>query len=199
MEDLAREAWPRLAPYLALALLPMVAVAATAFAKALVVTAALRTGLSAERLLPAPVVWILAVLLAGIVMLPVFEGALPALSAGDWQGAGATLAGRWTAFLERNADPAERAFVAELSGRAPTDPAVLVGAFFVTELTEALAMAVAILAPFLTVDLIVAQGLVLLSMAQVPVAVVSLPIKLALFLAADGVHLLVRGFVEGYP
>ncbi|RMG96106.1 MAG: hypothetical protein D6705_12015 [Deltaproteobacteria bacterium] len=188
-------------PFVVLALLPLVAVAATALAKALVVTAALRTGLSAERLLPGPVVWMLGFLLAGIVMLPTFEGAWTAFGQPevDLAAVGRAALEPWLEFLGRHAAPEERAFLAELTGRSTGDPLVVVAGFFLTELAQGLHMAVAILAPFLAVDLLVAQALVLASMTNVPAQVVSLPIKLALFLAADGVHLLVRGFVESYP
>ncbi len=200
MAPLVQDAALRLLPYVALAALPVVAVAATAFAKALVVTAALRTGLAAERLLPAPVVWVLALLLTTVVMLPVFEGpASHLLDTNDPAGAADLLWRRWSAFLAKNATAEETAFFSSLTGRPAQDPLVLVASFFSTELIEALSMAVSILAPFLAVDLIVAQGLVLVSMTNLPAPVVAVPIKLALFLSVDGMHLLVRGFVEGYP
>ena len=52
--------------------------------------------------------------------------------------------------------------------------------------------------PFLLIDLVVASVLMSMGMMMVPPAVVSLPFKLAFFVAADGWSLLAGALVRGY-
>ncbi len=59
-------------------------------------------------------------------------------------------------------------------------------------------MAVLVLVPFVAVDLVVAQAIALWGITSQPQALVTLPLKLLLFLAADGWDVVVVGLVEGY-
>lgn len=63
--------------------------------------------------------------------------------------------------------------------------------FLISELKRALLIGCAVLIPFVVVDLLVAHLLTLLGVTTLSVAVVSLPLKLLLFLAVDGWTLLV--------
>ena len=163
---------PNLAVWAVLVAVPLALVLATAFTKASVVLGALRVGLGAEALLPLPVVLAIALVVTAVVMAPTAAatldvlddaGGLPALS--DLEQARALLA-PLGAFLERHAAADELEFFAELQGRAAADPLVVVPAFLVTELTEALAMAVVIIVPLVLVDLLVAQVLVLWGLVE---------------------------------
>ena len=58
--------------------------------------------------------------------------------------------------------------------------------------------AVMILVPFVVVDLICAQLLVLLGLSTTPTTVIALPAKILLFLAADGWRTVIVGLIEGY-
>ena len=51
--------------------------------------------------------------------------------------------------------------------------------------------------PFLVVDLVVASGLMSLGMVMLPPVVISLPLKLLLFVLVDGWGLLVRSLLMG--
>jgi len=75
---------------------------------------------------------------------------------------------------------------------------VLVPAFLVTELAEGFAIAVLIIVPFLVIDLVVAQVVTLLGLIQQPIPLLTLPLKLLLFLAVDGWDTVIGGLVEGY-
>ena len=72
-------------------------------------------------------------------------------------------------------------------------------AFLVSELTTAFQMGVMILLPFLVIDLAVASILMSMGMVFVSPNTISLPLKLLLFVLADGwnlvVHSLMRSFV----
>jgi type III secretory pathway component EscR len=188
-----------------LAALPLVLAAATAFTKSSVLLGALRVGLGAEALLPMAAVIALALVVTAVVMGPTAVDVLDEVEA---RGGFATLSGSpaawldalepWRAFLFRHCDAAELEFFAELQGKGVQDPIVVVPAFLVTELGEALAMAVVVLVPLVVVDLVVAQALALLGLAQMPVQLVAVPLKLLLFLAVGGWDVIVGGLVQGY-
>lgn len=189
-----------------LAALPLALAAATAFTKVSVVLASLRMGLSAEGLLPYGAMLALALIVTTVIMFPVgvevaaaieLAGGLDALMAGpgqDWVAVFEPL----RLFLERHAAADEVEFFAQLQGSASASPLALVPAFLVTELTEALQMAVLIIVPFVVVDLLVAQVLTLLGLAQQPLPLVTIPLKVLLFLSAGGWDIVIGSLVEAY-
>jgi flagellar biosynthesis protein FliP len=191
---------------LVLASLPLLLAACTAFTKISVVLAALRHGLSAERLLPFGSMLALALVTTALVMAPVAEacltalelaGGVEALTAAPLELGGELLAPLWE-FQRAHAEQEQLELFAELSGRAVNEPVVLVPAFLVSELGRALELAVMILIPFVVVDLICAQLLVLLGLGTTPTTVIALPAKILLFLAADGWRTVIVGLIEGY-
>ena len=195
-----------LGAWVVIAALPLVLAIATAFTKVSVVLGALRVGLGAESLLPWSAMLALALVVTGVVMAPVAlqsievveaAGGLEALTRADldqWLSVVAPL----REFLERHTSAEELSFFAELQGVSPDDPRALVPGFLVTELAEALHMAVLIILPLVLVDLVVAQSLTLLGLANAPGPLVTLPLKLLLFLAAGGWDVVIGGLVEGY-
>lgn len=196
-----------LAAWAALTIGPLLAITCTAFTKASVVLSALRVGLGAEVLLPWSAVFALSIAVTAVVMGPVAAASLEALAAAGGidqlsQGPGSQIAGVLAPLLEflaRHADPAELDFFVELQGVPEGHPLALVPAFLVTELGEALQISLLILVPFVLVDLVVAQVLLLLGIGSgVSQPMVSLPLKIALFLAVGGWDVIVRGLVEGY-
>jgi flagellar biosynthesis protein FliP len=146
----------------------------------------------------------LALVITGVVMGPVVVETMAIVeAAGGGEavargGAWGAVAGPLLEFLGRHAAADELRFFAELQGVAVDDPRVLVPAFLVTELGEALHMAVLILLPLVVVDLVAAQVLTLLGLATAPGPLVTLPLKLLLFLAVGGFDVVVGGLVEGY-
>ena len=189
-----------------IAVLPVLLTAATAFAKSSVLLGAVRVGLGAEALLSAPVIFALAIVLTTVVMAPTAGAVLGEIDANGGADALASaspaawweMVEPWRAFLQRHADPGELEFFAQLQERPTGDPLVVVPAFLITELREALTMAVVVLVPLVVVDLLVAQTTVLLGMTQLQVQVVSVPLKLLLFLAIDGWNVVIGGLVAGY-
>jgi flagellar biosynthesis protein FliP len=191
---------------LLLASLPLLLAACTAFTKISVVLAALRHGLSAERLLPFGSMLALALVITALVMAPVAEACLTALELGGGIEAltaaplelGLELLAPLWEFQRAHAEQDQLELFAELSGRTIDEPVVLVPAFLVSELGRALELAVMILIPFVVVDLICAQLMVLLGLGTTPTTVVALPAKILLFLAADGWRTVIVGLIEGY-
>ena len=199
------DASPNLTLWVALFALPVVLALATAFTKTTVVLGALRMGFSAEALLPVPIIFALSLLVTALVMAPTGEAVAEQVAAAGGLNAVAADTTQWRtvlapleAFVLRHADPAELSFFSELQARPASDPLVLVTAFIVTELAEAFAIAVALLVPLVVVDLLAAQGLVLLGLSQQPTPLVTAPIKILLFLAVGGWDLVLGGLVQGY-
>lgn len=197
-----------LTPWLVLAALPLVLGMATAFTKASVVLGALRVGLGAEALLPWSAMLALALVITGVVMAPVVletHAAIEAAGGVSTLTAAGASAEAWepvTAplleFLQRHAAADELRFFAERLGVEVADPRAVVPGFLVTELGEALQMAVLVLMPLVLVDLVVVQVLTLLGLAAAPGPRVTLPLKLLLFLGAGGWDVVIQGLVEGY-
>ena len=74
---------------------------------------------------------------------------------------------------------------------------IAVPAFVVSELHTAFKMGLIILLPFLVIDLVVASVLSALGMVMLPPPIVSLPIKLLVFVAIDGWHMVVGSLLRG--
>lgn len=73
---------------------------------------------------------------------------------------------------------------------------VVMTAFVISELKSAFIIGFVIFIPFVVVDLVVATVLMSLGMMMVPPTVLSLPLKILLFVLMDGWNLLIRGLVE---
>jgi flagellar biosynthetic protein FliP len=75
---------------------------------------------------------------------------------------------------------------------------IAVPAFLVSELTTAFKMGLYIFIPLVIIDLLVASVLMSLGMMMVPPAMVALPLKLAVFLLADGWRLIVAALARSF-
>lgn len=69
-------------------------------------------------------------------------------------------------------------------------------AFSITQLKEAFQVGLALLLPFIVIDLIVINIMMVLSITQIPSLVISLPLKLLLFIAVDGWQLIIEKMVS---
>jgi flagellar biosynthesis protein FliP len=76
--------------------------------------------------------------------------------------------------------------------------AVLSSAFLLTELKEAFQLGLMILVPFVIIDLLVVNALMLLGITQISNEMVSLPLKILLFFAVDGWNLLAEKLIKLY-
>lgn len=76
--------------------------------------------------------------------------------------------------------------------------AALAPAFVTSELKTAFQIGFMVILPFLIIDLVVASVLTGMGMVMVPPQLVSLPLKLLLFVMADGWHLLVGSLVASF-
>lgn len=116
----------------------------------------------------------------------------------------ASVEGTFRPFIEKHTDSAVREQVGKLNeklrsaersseGKEKLDQSATsfsfgasIVAFMVSELTLALKLGLMFVVPFVVLDLLAANALLALGATQVPLQLVSLPLKLLLFLAADG-------------
>ena len=216
--------WPTLLVVAALALLPLLLISATSFAKLAIVFSLLRNAMGAPDVPSAAVVTALAAILSAYVMAPVAsdmaKASAPAMARVD---AADPLAGSsrtavfealrlsappLASFLKRNAGEPERALFLDLARRArPGDGAdamsgddlsVVLPAFLITELKEAFQVGLLVLLPFVVIDLVVASLLMALGITMLPPSAVALPFKLLLFVLVDGWYVLSQALVSGY-
>jgi flagellar biosynthetic protein FliP len=75
---------------------------------------------------------------------------------------------------------------------------VLIPAFALSEIKTAFQMGFVLFIPFLVIDMMVASVLMSMGMMMLPPVTVSVPLKLCLFVLADGWQLVVKALVEGY-
>lgn len=84
--------------------------------------------------------------------------------------------------------------------QGPNDVGIhlLVPAFIISELRTSFEMGFVLYLPFLLIDLVVASTLMALGMVMVPPAMLSLPIKIMLFVLSDGWNVIVSSLVRSF-
>lgn len=192
------------------ALVPAVLLVATSFTRIVIVLSFLRTGLGLQQSPSSQVLVLYALLLTLFIMKPVWAEMYD-------RGLGPFMEGRMAAgpawaegaeplrrFLLKNTGTDEILLFYEVSGRPrPAGPEqvgldVLLPAYLTSELRAAFQMGAALLIPFLVIDLVVASILTALGMMMLPPVMVSLPMKILLFLLAGGWDLVVRSLVRSF-
>lgn len=92
----------------------------------------------------------------------------------------------------------------KMSGKAtPASPSkvptlTLIPAYVLSELRTAFLIGFIVFLPFLVIDMVVSAALSSLGMVMLPPALISLPFKLLLFVAADGWYLVVESLVRSF-
>ncbi len=75
---------------------------------------------------------------------------------------------------------------------------ILIPAFMISELTTAFKMGILIFIPFIIIDIVVASTLMSMGMIMLPPVMISLPLKILLFVLIDGWHLLTYSIVNSF-
>jgi flagellar biosynthetic protein FliP len=192
-----------------LSLVPLLLVMCTSFVRIVVVLSLVRSAIGASALPPNAVLTGLALVLTLVVMAPtarsIGHDAIDPYSRGKISASQAVTRaiGPLRAFMLRQARAADVALFERVARRAP-EPAsrvpmnVLVSAFVVGELRNAFAIGFALYLPFVAIDLAVAAMLMGLGMMMLSPPVVSLPVKLLLFVMVDGWALLCGGVAASF-
>lgn len=201
----------------AIGLLPFIALIVTSFTKLSVVLLLTRNALGVREAPPTMVINGFAIILTIYIMAPVGHHAARAFAeAGASRGSSVATLSRMvdavkpplTAFLKKHTNPRELKFFAksardlwpkEMADEVREDDLlVLVPSFTVTELTAAFHIGFLIYLAFVVVDLIVASVLLALNMNMISPTVVSVPLKILLFVALDGWTTLIHGLILTY-
>jgi flagellar biosynthetic protein FliP len=195
-------------------LAPAVFLMTTCFVRMSVVLSLLRQGLGAPQIPSNQIVASLAIFLSALVMWPVWtqawrEGVEPyrqgTLAPAEAFTRGSLPVRRWMAaqieqagnrdtmllFLERHpGGPRQAASYDDVPLEA------LLPAFLVSELETAFSIGFRLLLPFLVLDILVATLVVSTGLVMLPPTLVSLPLKLLVFVAADGWTLVVQSLLD---
>ncbi len=194
----------------ALSFLPAVVLCMTCFTRIAVVLGITRTALGTASLPPNMVITGLALFLTIAIMKPVFNemytlGVEPYL-AGQMDDAEAFRKAivPMKKFLVNNSREKDLALFIEITdSEMPNEVEdisliVAVPAFVLTELNLAFQIGFMIALPFLVLDMVVSSVLTSMSMITLPPVVISLPLKLMLFVLVDGWHLIISSLVKTY-
>lgn len=199
-----------------MALLPTLAVVTTTFLKMTVVMSLVRNALGVQQIPPNLALYGLALIMTIYVMAPVgqniYERVMEEPTATRSVEGMLKAVGRGVEplrdFMYRHSEPRQRDFFVrtsrELWGKEMSaktterDFLVLVPAFMVTELTEAFEIGFLLFLPFVVIDLVVSNVLLAMGMMMVSPVMISMPLKLFLFVMADGWTRLIQGLIYTY-
>jgi flagellar biosynthetic protein FliP len=192
-----------------LSVVPFLLVMCTSFVRIAVVLSLVRSAIGASALPPNAALTGLAFVLTLAVMAPAFD-AIRASAVEPYARGKLTQSQAISraiapidAFMLRQARRADIAMFERIAHRAP-EPAqrapfdVLVPAFVVGELRDAFAIGFALYLPFVAIDLSIAAILMGLGMMMLSPSVVSLPVKLLLFVMVDGWALVCGGVASSF-
>ena len=185
-------------------------VSITSFTRIVIVLSFLRQALGTPQLPPNQVVVGLALVLSAFVMAPTAnrvwaEGLGPYLDDRIQPAAAVDRAsGPLREFMLRQTREQDLQLFFEISNRPrPTrgeelPMTVVMPAFMVSELTTAFRMGLFLYVPLLLIDVLVAAMLMSMGMMMVPPTMIALPLKIAIFLMADGWRLVVASLARSF-
>jgi type III secretion protein R len=196
-------------------LLPLAVVTLTGFLKISIVMFLARNAMGVQQTPPNLVLYGIALVLTLYITTPligqltdVFNRQPDIRSVQDIRQVGLEVRGPLKEHLGRYADATERAFFLEATAKVwsaqahselkDDDLAVLVPAFVGSELKRAFEIGFLIYIPFLIVDLVVSNMLMAMGMSMVSPTLVSIPLKIFLFVAVDGWSRLMHGLIMSY-
>ncbi|MBV8066988.1 MAG: flagellar type III secretion system pore protein FliP [Candidatus Eremiobacteraeota bacterium] len=192
-----------------LSIVPLLLVMCTSFVRIVVVLSLVRSAIGASALPPNAVLTGLALVLTLVVMAPtgrqIGHDAIEPYSRGAISPSQAVSRGiaPLRAFMLRQSRSADVVLFdrvarrpLEAANHAPLE--VLVPAFVVGELRNAFAIGFALYLPFVAIDLAIAAMLMGLGMMMLSPPVVSLPVKLLLFVMVDGWAMLCGGVATSF-
>ncbi len=192
-----------------LSIVPMLLVMCTSFVRIIVVLSLVRSAIGASALPPNAVLTGLALVLTLVVMAPTAQrirhDAIVPYSHGAISPSRAVTRAiaPLRSFMLRQTRAADVALFERVARRAPESLqraplTVVIPAFVVGELRRGFAIGFALYLPFVAIDLAVAAMLMGLGMMMLSPPVVSLPVKLLLFVMVDGWAMLCGGVATSF-
>lgn len=198
-----------------LSLAPAALLMTTCFVRIVVVLSLLRQALGAQNMPPTQVITTLSLFLTLLIMTPVWtqvhdEAIVPYTNheigvEEAWRKGAAPIRKFMSMQIERTGNTEDVwLFMSYMPGQ-PTPESyddvplqALLPAFMLSELKTAFLIGFQIFLPFLILDLVVASVTVSMGMLMVPPALISLPLKLLLFVLVDGWQLVVGMLMESF-
>jgi len=198
-----------------LSLAPAALLMTTCFVRIVVVLGLLRQALGAQNLPPTQVITTLSLFLTLLIMTPVWkqvhdEAVVPytrhEISLDEAWRAGVAPVRRFMSMqIERTGNTEDVWLFLSYIPNHPTPGSyddvplqALLPAFMLSELKTAFLIGFQIFLPFLILDMVVASVTVSMGMLMVPPALISLPLKLLLFVLVDGWHLVVEMLMQSF-
>ena len=192
-----------------LAVAPSLMIMMTCFARIVIVMSFLRTALALQQAPSNQLLIAFSLFLTFFIMGPVFEDinetALKPYSDGQITSQQAIDVGadRMREFMLKQTRPKDVEFFLGLSRIGPTTLEnvplrVVIPSFVLSELTTAFQMGFFLFLPFILIDFVVAIVLMSLGLMFLPPTMISMPMKLLLFVLADGWTLLVKSLVDSF-
>ncbi|MEL6219380.1 MAG: type III secretion system export apparatus subunit SctR [Pseudomonadota bacterium] len=217
---MATEDIPALLPsifvVMGLSLLPFLAVMATSFTKITIVLMMLRNAMGVQQAPSGLVINSIALTLTIFIMAPIGNEILGQLESEnirmtDWESTERVFTIVSTAFvdyLSRFTNEAEMAFFMDAARQIWPENMhkhvheenifLMLPAHVTSEITRAFQIAFLLFLPFVIIDMVVSNVLLAMGAMMVPPMLVSLPIKILLFIAVDGWGRLLHGLVLSY-
>jgi flagellar biosynthetic protein FliP len=193
-----------------LSLAPAIMIMVTSFTRIVVILSFLKHALATHQMPPNQLLVGLALFLTYFTMMPVWtqinKQALQPLTQGEIteQEAVTQAVGPVREFMFKHIREKDLALFVDMAGVPRPDNKddvptyVLIPAFITSELKTAFQIGFVLFLPFLVVDMAVASVLMSMGMMMVPPVMVSLPLKVLLFVLVDGWRLVVRSAVVGF-
>lgn len=196
-----------------LSLAPAIVMSLTSFTKIVIVLDFVRRALSLQNLPPNQVMMGLALFMTFFIMAPtltiVNEKALQPYMNGKIDA---------TTFFSNAMDPMRTFMIRQIGTKGTKEVAlflklgrvknvksyedvpsyVLIPAFMLSEIKKAFIIGIYIFLPFIVIDLVTASALLSMGLMMLPPVMISLPLKLILFVLVDGWNLLVYELVRSY-
>ncbi|NPV88263.1 EscR/YscR/HrcR family type III secretion system export apparatus protein [Coprothermobacteraceae bacterium] len=178
----------------------------TSFLRLLVVFGFMRTALGLQQFPPAQVFTALALILTFMIMAPVFttaynEAWLPYVQGNlSFEQFVEKAQAPFSDWMLKQVRADELKLMASVSNDDPQNPrfTTLASAFMLSELKTAFAMGLLLYLPFIVLDVVTASVLMSLGMFMIPPAMISLPLKILLFVAANGWDTVIMGLVRSF-
>ena len=194
----------------ALSILPAAVIAMTSFTRTIIVLSMLRHAFGMQDTPPNIVLLSMAMFLTLFTMAPAIErinetSIQPLMSENmELSTAVSNAVGPLREFMARQTREKDLALILEVA-RAPQPESIdavktihLVPAFLLSELKTAFQIGFVIFLPFLLLDLVVASVLMSMGMLMVPPTIISLPLKVLMFVLIDGWGLVVRALLGSF-
>jgi len=193
-----------------LSVAPAIVIMTTSFTRLIVVFGLLRTALGTQQAPPNQLIAGLSLFLTFFIMHPtlstIHDTALAPYIAGEiaQKEAFDRTVGPMKAFMLSQTREKDLMLFMDLAKvpafNSPEDVQlhILIPAYVISELRIAFQIGFMIFLPFLIVDLVVASVLMGMGMMMLPPIMVSLPLKLLLFILSDGWYLIVESIIRGY-